>query len=97
MGQKSSPVKEPAEQVVKQIRRFTRRQLSAEENIRIVLSGLPPPTSTAGAASYFGRTTKDQTTGRCQPSTAAPPAGRLISPNRCARASLLSGPVSQKL
>ena len=40
MGQKSRPVKEPAEQVVKQIRRVTRRQFSAEEKIRIVLSGL---------------------------------------------------------
>jgi transposase len=40
MGQKSGPVKEPAEQVVKKIRRATRRQLSAEEKIRIVLSGL---------------------------------------------------------
>jgi transposase len=34
------PVKEPAEQVVKDIRRATRRQFSAEEKIRIVLSGL---------------------------------------------------------
>ena len=40
MGQKSGPVKEPAEQVVKQIRRVTRRQFSAEEKIRIVLTGL---------------------------------------------------------
>ena len=40
MGQKSGPVKEPAEQVVKQIRRVTRRAFSAEEKIRIVLSGL---------------------------------------------------------
>ena len=40
MGQKSGPVKEPAEQVVKEIRRATRRQFSAEEKIRIVLSGL---------------------------------------------------------
>ena len=39
MGQKSGPVKEPAEQV-KQIRRATRRQFSAEEKIRLVLSGL---------------------------------------------------------
>jgi len=36
MGQKSGPVKEPAEQVVKEIRRATRRQFSAEEKIRIV-------------------------------------------------------------
>ena len=40
MGQKSGPVKEPAEQVIKDIRRATRRQFSAEEKIRIVLSGL---------------------------------------------------------
>ena len=40
MGQKSGPGKEPAEQVVKTIRRATRRQFSAEEKIRIVLSGL---------------------------------------------------------
>ena len=40
MGQKSGPVKEPAEQVIKAIRRATRRQFSAEEKIRIVLSGL---------------------------------------------------------
>src|SRR3974390_3087419 len=40
MGQKSGPVKEPAEQLVKEIRRATRRQFSAEEKIRIVLTGL---------------------------------------------------------
>ena len=40
MGLKSGPAKEPAEQIVKEIRRATRRQFSAEEKIRIVLSGL---------------------------------------------------------
>src|SRR5437016_2374968 len=40
MGQKAGPVKEPAEQLVKEIRRATRRQFSAEEKIRIVLTGL---------------------------------------------------------
>jgi len=40
MGQKSGPGKEPAGQVVKEIRRVTRRQFSAEEKIRIVLTGL---------------------------------------------------------
>ena len=40
MRQKSGPVKEPAEKVVKDIRRATRRQFSAEEKIRIVLEGL---------------------------------------------------------
>jgi transposase len=33
-------VKEPAEKVVKDIRRMTRRKFSAEEKIRIVLEGL---------------------------------------------------------
>ena len=40
MGQQSEPVKEPAEQVIKEFRRATRRPFSAEEKIRIVLSGL---------------------------------------------------------
>lgn len=40
MKQKSGPVKASAEQVLKDIRRQTRRQYSAEEKIRIVLEGL---------------------------------------------------------
>src|SRR3954464_13012618 len=40
MKQKSGPDKPPAEQVLKNIRRQTRRQYSAEEKIRIVLEGL---------------------------------------------------------
>ena len=40
MRQKSAPVKEPATQVLKAIRRATRRQFSAEDKIRIVLEGL---------------------------------------------------------
>jgi transposase len=40
MRQKSGPEKKPADQVVKDIRRATRRQFSAEEKIRIVLEGL---------------------------------------------------------
>ena len=40
MRQKSGPQKKPAEQVVKDIRRATRRRFSAEEKIRIVLEGL---------------------------------------------------------
>ena len=40
MGQKAGPRKQSAERVVKEIRRVTRRQFSAEEKIRIVLSGL---------------------------------------------------------
>ena len=40
MKQKSVPVREPAEQVVKNIRRATRRHFSADDKIRIVLDGL---------------------------------------------------------
>ena len=40
MRQKSGPEKAPAKQVVKDIRRATRRQFSAEEKIRIVLEGV---------------------------------------------------------
>jgi transposase len=40
MRQKSGPAKAPAEQVVKDIRRVTRRHFSAEDKIRVVLEGL---------------------------------------------------------
>ena len=40
MRQKSGPEKQPAAAIVKDIRRATRRQFSAEEKIRIVLEGL---------------------------------------------------------
>ena len=40
MRQKSVPTKEPAEQVIKGIRRATRRHFSAEDKTRIVLVGL---------------------------------------------------------
>ncbi|KZX87808.1 transposase [Erythrobacter sp. HI0037] len=40
MKPKSSNAKSPAEQVVKDIRRKTRRHFSAEDKIRIVLEGL---------------------------------------------------------
>src|SRR5215475_40598 len=40
MRQKSGPVREPADQVVKAIRRATRRHFAAEDKIRIVLEGL---------------------------------------------------------
>src|ERR687894_2042474 len=40
MKQKSGPAKEPAEAVVKDIRRATRKHYSAEDKIRIVLEGL---------------------------------------------------------
>jgi transposase len=40
MRQKSGPGKEPAEKIVQDIRRATRKHYSAEEKIRIVLQGL---------------------------------------------------------
>ena len=40
MRQKSIPVRDPAERVVKDIRRAMRRHFSAEDKIRIVLEGL---------------------------------------------------------
>ena len=40
MKQKSGTGKAPADQVIKDIRRATRKQYSAEEKIRIVLEGL---------------------------------------------------------
>ena len=40
MRQKSGPAKASAEQVVKDIRRVTRRHFSAEDKIRVVLEGL---------------------------------------------------------
>ena len=40
MRQRSGRTKEPAEKVVRDIRRATRRRFSAEEKIRIVLEGL---------------------------------------------------------
>ena len=55
MKQKSGPGKAPAEQVLKDIRRQTRRHYSAEEKIRIVLEGLrgegTSPSSAVGKAS----------------------------------------------
>src|SRR5204863_3301509 len=40
MRQKSGPVKEPATQVLKTIRRATRRHFSAGDKIRVVVEGL---------------------------------------------------------
>ena len=59
----SGPEKAPAEQVMKDIRRATRRQFSAEEKIRIVLEGVRGEESIAelcrragiAASMYYGR------------------------------------------
>ncbi len=48
MRRKSGTQKEPAEKVIKDIRRATRKHYSAEEKIRIVLEGLRGEESIAG-------------------------------------------------
>jgi len=58
MSQKSGTPKMSSEQIVKDIRRATRKQYSAEEKIRIVLDGLRGEHSIAElcrADVYFGR------------------------------------------
>jgi transposase len=47
MGQQSEPVKAPAAQVIKETRRATWHWFSAEEKLRIVLSGLRDEDSVA--------------------------------------------------
>jgi transposase len=62
MRQKTVPGKQPAEDMIRDIRRATRRQFSAEEKIRIVLEGLRGEESIAeiyrregiAAAMYYG-------------------------------------------
>ena len=59
MRQQTRPLKEPAEKVVQDIRRVTRKHYSAEENICIVLEGLRGEDSIAklGAAARGSRRT----------------------------------------
>jgi transposase len=54
MRQKSSQSKEPAEKIIKNIRRATRKQYSAEEKIRIVLDGLRGEDSIAELCRHEG-------------------------------------------
>ncbi len=88
MRQKSGPEKAPAEQVVKDIRRATRRQFSAEEKIRIVLEGVRGEESIAelcrreGIASsmYYGWSKKASAgSRRVQPSHLDHVAGRSLT------------------
>src|SRR6187551_2544557 len=63
MRQKSIPVRDPADTLVKDIRRATRRHFSAEDKIRIVLEGLRGEDSIAElcrregitSSMYYGR------------------------------------------
>ena len=48
MRQQTRPLKDPAEEVVQDIRRATRKHYSAEEKIRIVLEGLRGAVSPRG-------------------------------------------------
>ena len=72
MKQSSRLGKKPAETVLKDIRRATRRQLSAEEKIRIVLEGLRGEDSIAGlcrresivSSMYYGRSMEFLETGK---------------------------------
>jgi transposase len=54
MRQKSGSGKAPAEQVIKDIRRATRKQYSAEEKIRIVLEGVRGEESIAALCRHEG-------------------------------------------
>jgi hypothetical protein len=56
MRRKSVPEKEPVTQVVKNIRRATRRHFSAEDKIRIVLEGLRGEDSIAKLCRHEGMT-----------------------------------------
>ncbi len=55
MRKRSGKLKEPAEKVVRDIRRATRKQYSAEEKIRIVLEGLRGEDSIAELCRRGGR------------------------------------------
>jgi transposase-like protein len=54
MKQTSGPAKQPADALVKDIRRATRRQFSAEEKIRIVLEGLRGEESSERSVDFVG-------------------------------------------
>src|SRR6266850_1994826 len=56
MRQQTRASKEPAEKVVQDIRRATRKHYSAEEKIRIVLEGLRGEDSSSAAARGSSRT-----------------------------------------
>jgi transposase len=64
MRQKSGTGKAPAEQVIKDIRRATRKQDSAEEKIRIVLEGLRGENRSRRFAGARGSSRACITTGR---------------------------------
>ena len=90
----SGPAKEPAETVVKDIRRATRRPFSAEDKIRIVLEGLRGEDSIAelcrregitssmdyGWSKEFLEAGKKRLSSRCWPASSCSAPTRLNSP-----------------
>lgn len=74
MKQKSGPGEAPAEQVLKDIRRQTRKHYSAEEKIRIVLEGLrgeenisePYRREGVAASMYYGWSKEFLEAGECR-------------------------------
>jgi len=70
MRQKSGTGKAPAEQVIKNIRRATRKQYDAEEKIRIVLEGLRGEESIAALCRARGLPRAFSSALRAGPSTA---------------------------
>lgn len=81
-----SPTKPPAERVVKDIRRQTRRHFSAEDKIRIVLEGLRGDDSIAELCRKEGiAQSRSSAASRCR----SEPAGHLPAAPRAASDGLL--------
>ena len=81
MRQKSVPEKASAEQVVKDIRRATRRQFSAEEKIRIVLEGVRGEESIAkNAVILVGQIEDERAAGKSVVEAAIDAAGTRFRP-----------------
>jgi transposase len=86
MGQKSATLKEPAEQVVQEIARATRRQFSAEKKIHIVLASLRGEADGAAAAQPDINALRRSSLGRSRFRDCTDPAmgvGRVISKICC--------------
>ena len=73
MRQKSSPPETPSERLVRDIRRATRKQYSAEEKIRIVLDGLRGEVSIAELCRREGRPRSRRRYPRACPRAPPPP------------------------
>jgi hypothetical protein len=86
------PEKEPATQVVKNIRRATRRHFSAEDNIRIVLEGLRGNAwQRSRGSAATARLLLINSSFSLGARSAGPTAGRIIIEGRGQRTKFLSG------